>query len=145
MLRLSCIVHGSIYGRFTGFHVNGFLSCKTRGLHRRDVTHILSKVSCFYWNPFILVGYRNDRLFSHTNPYISIVTQQRRSSPMLIFRAWAIYELSDFCIIFSMTSTAFHFPWLTSRTLHEKPTSFTRPGHPTTISCKISVRRSKIA
>ena len=145
MLRLSCVVHGSIYGRFTGFHVNGFLSCKTRGLHRRDVTHILCKVSCFYWNPFILVGYRNDRLFPHINPYISNVTQQRRSSPMLIFRAWATYELSDFCIIFSMTSTAFHFPWLTSRTLHKKPTSFTRPGHPTTISCKISVRRSKIA
>ena len=48
VLRLSCVVHGSIYGRFTGFYVNGFLSYKTRGLHRRDVTHILSKVSCFY-------------------------------------------------------------------------------------------------
>ena len=51
------------YGRFTGFYVNGFLSCKTRGLHRRDVTLILSKVSCFYWNPFIFVGYRNDFFF----------------------------------------------------------------------------------
>ena len=80
VLRLSCVVHGSIYGRFTAFYVNGFLSYKTRGLHRRDVTHILSKVSCFYWNPFIFVGYRNDRLFPHTNPYISNVTQQRRSS-----------------------------------------------------------------
>ena len=51
---------------------------------------ILSKVSCFfYWNPFIFVGYRNDRFFSHTNPYISKVTQQCRCSPMLIFRAWA--------------------------------------------------------
>ena len=29
VLRLSCVVHGPIYGRF------------------RDVTHILSKVSCF--------------------------------------------------------------------------------------------------
>ena len=38
--------------------------------HRRDVTHILSKVSCFfYWNPFIFVGYRNDRFFS---PYKSL-------------------------------------------------------------------------
>ena len=27
--------------------------------------------------------------FSHTNPYISNVTQQCRCSPMLIFRAWA--------------------------------------------------------
>ena len=25
-LRLSCVVHGSIYDRFLGFHVNGFLS-----------------------------------------------------------------------------------------------------------------------
>ena len=29
------------------------------------------------------------RFFSHTNPYISNVTQQCRCSPMLIFRAWA--------------------------------------------------------
>ena len=43
---------------------------------RRDVTHILSKVSCSYWNPFIFMGYRNDKFFSHTNPYISNVTQQ---------------------------------------------------------------------
>ena len=26
VLRLSCVVHGPIYGRFMGFHVNGFLS-----------------------------------------------------------------------------------------------------------------------
>ena len=26
MLRLSCVVHGPIYGRFMGFYVNGFLS-----------------------------------------------------------------------------------------------------------------------
>ena len=26
VLRLSCVVHGSIYGRFMGFYVNGFLS-----------------------------------------------------------------------------------------------------------------------
>ena len=54
------------------------------GPHRRDVTHILSKVSgFFYWNPFIFVGYRNDRFFSHANPYISAVsnvTQQCRCS-----------------------------------------------------------------
>ena len=26
VLRLSCVVHGPIYGRFRGFYVNGFLS-----------------------------------------------------------------------------------------------------------------------
>ena len=26
VLRLSCVVHGSIYGRFMGFYVNGFIS-----------------------------------------------------------------------------------------------------------------------
>ena len=26
VLRLSCVVHGLIYGRFMGFYVNGFLS-----------------------------------------------------------------------------------------------------------------------
>ena len=41
------------------------------GPHRRDVTHILFKVSCFFLNPFIFVGYRNDRFFAPTNPYIS--------------------------------------------------------------------------
>ena len=28
VLRLSCVVHGPIYGRFMGFYVNGFLSVK---------------------------------------------------------------------------------------------------------------------
>ena len=31
VLRLSCLVHGSIYGRFMGFYVNGFLSIE--GFH----------------------------------------------------------------------------------------------------------------
>ena len=26
VVRLSCVVHGPIYGRFMGFYVNGFLS-----------------------------------------------------------------------------------------------------------------------
>ena len=26
VLRLSCVVHGLIYGRFMGFYLNGFLS-----------------------------------------------------------------------------------------------------------------------
>ena len=34
VLRLSCVVHGPIYGRFMGFYVNGFL--------------FVSKVSCFF-------------------------------------------------------------------------------------------------
>ena len=33
VLRLSCVVHGPIYGRFMGFYVNGFLSIKV--YHRR--------------------------------------------------------------------------------------------------------------
>ena len=28
VLRLSCVVHGPIYGRFLGFYANGFLSIK---------------------------------------------------------------------------------------------------------------------
>ena len=47
----------------------------------------------FYWNTFIFVGYRNDRFFSHKNPYTLNVTQQCRCSPMLIFRAWATCEI----------------------------------------------------
>ena len=50
------------------------------GPHGRDVTHILSKVSCFLLKSFLFVGYRNDRFFSHTNPYILNVTQQCRCS-----------------------------------------------------------------
>ena len=30
VLRLSCVVHGPIYGRFMGFYVNGFLSLRLR-------------------------------------------------------------------------------------------------------------------
>ena len=66
--------------------LNGHKS--THGPHRRDVTHILCRVSCFYGN-FDFVGYRNDRFFPHTNPYIMNVMQQCLCSPMLIFRAWA--------------------------------------------------------
>ena len=38
VLRLSCVVHGPIYGRFMGFYVNGFL--------------FVSKVSCFLLKSF---------------------------------------------------------------------------------------------
>ena len=43
-----------IYGRFMGFYVNGFLSFykSARGPYRRDVVHILSKVSCFFLKSF---------------------------------------------------------------------------------------------
>ena len=34
VLRLSCVVHGSIYGRFMGFYVNGFLSKPLSGSAR---------------------------------------------------------------------------------------------------------------
>ena len=47
VLRLSCVVHGPIYGRFMGFYVKS-----AHGPHRRDVTHILTKVSCFLLKPF---------------------------------------------------------------------------------------------
>ena len=30
VLRLSCVVHGPIYGRFMGFYLNGFLSLRIR-------------------------------------------------------------------------------------------------------------------
>ena len=53
----------------------GFL-CKRFSLY-------VGKLFFFYWNPFIFVGYGNDRFFSHTNPYILNVTQQCRCSPML--------------------------------------------------------------
>ena len=83
---------------FYGFLCKRFSLCiKThkRAINRpadhtgEDVTHILSKVSSFLLKSFHFVGYRNDRFFSHTNPYILNVTQQCRCSPMLIFRAWA--------------------------------------------------------
>ena len=34
LLRLSCVVHRPIYGRFMGFCVNGFLSINCKGLPR---------------------------------------------------------------------------------------------------------------
>ena len=88
--------------------LNGHKSA--RGPHRRDVTH-LSKVSCFYRNPFIFVGYRNDRFFPHTNPYILNVTQQCRCSPMFIFRSWVTCDenvrLFSNILIFEMKNEMF--------------------------------------
>ena len=72
------------------------------GPHRRDVTHILCKVSCFFFFCIIIfeilpfsqvtetIGFS-----PHTNPYISNVTQQCWCSPMLIFRAWATCAYTD--------------------------------------------------
>ena len=60
-----------------------------RGPHRRDVTQILSKVSCFLLKSFHFSRLQKRQVFSHANPYILNVIQQCRCSPMLIFRAWA--------------------------------------------------------
>ena len=73
--RLSCVVHWPIY---TATHKTASINRPVD--HTRDVTHILSKVSCFYWNPFIFVRYRNDRFFSYTNSYISAVFRVLRSN-----------------------------------------------------------------
>ena len=73
VLRLSCVVHG---------HKSA------RGPHRRDVTHILNKVSCFLLKSSHFLKLRKRQVFSNTNPYILNVTPQCRYSPMLIFRAW---------------------------------------------------------
>ena len=56
-----------------------------------DVTHILSKVSCFLLKSFHFVGYRNDRFsFPYKSLYFECyATMPRRCSLMLIFRAWA--------------------------------------------------------
>ena len=84
VLSLSCVVHRPIYGRFMGCNVNGLISLykSARGLHRRDVTHMLSKVSDFLLKsgPFFFVGYRNDRFFSHANPYISALFPMLRNN-----------------------------------------------------------------
>ena len=71
-------------GRFMGFYVNGFLS---------HVTHISSKVSCFLLKSFPFFGYRNDRFFSHTNPYISNITQQCH------VRRWSYFELALLVVV----------------------------------------------
>ena len=57
-----------VVGRCGSLWVVPGFSNYTRGPHRRDVTHILIKVSCFllksfHFNPFIFVGCRNDRFF----------------------------------------------------------------------------------
>ena len=45
-----------------------------------------------YWNPFIFVGYGNDRYFFHTNPYISKSKLRNNSD---IFRAWATCDYTS--------------------------------------------------
>ena len=64
------------------------------GPHGRDVTHILCKVTgLFLLKSFHFRRLQKRKVFPHTNPYISDVTQQCRCSPMLIFRAWATCDL----------------------------------------------------
>ena len=65
-----------------------------RGPHRRDVTHILSKVSCFLLKSFHFRRLEKRQVFSYTNPYILNVTQQCRRPQMLIFRAWATCDIN---------------------------------------------------
>ena len=61
---------------------------------------------------YFLIGYGNDRFFSH-NPYILNVTQQCRCSPMLIFRAWATSGRSlKWKIFFSGWPGANIFKWI---------------------------------
>ena len=50
-------------------HING--SKSARELHRRDVEHILSKVSCFLSKYFHFRRLQKRQVFSHTNPYKS--------------------------------------------------------------------------
>ena len=53
--------------------LNGHKSA--HGPHRRDVTYVLCKVSCFfYWNPFIFVGYRNNRFSRYKSLYFECYT-----------------------------------------------------------------------
>ena len=59
VLRLSCVVHGPIYGRFMGFYVNGFLSSvvggKGRYLRRTRANGPNSQAGA-YNRPFYLYG-----------------------------------------------------------------------------------------
>ena len=54
MLRLSCVVHGLIYGRFMGFYVNGFLSVKGKGkpLYKEETVKRQDLISSFFYNCF---------------------------------------------------------------------------------------------
>ena len=52
VLRLSCVVHGPIYGHIYGHKSPRYGHESARGPHRRDLTHILSKVSCFLLKSF---------------------------------------------------------------------------------------------
>ena len=92
VLRLSCVVHAW----WADLWYSKRFSLYIKVNHRRDVTRILCKVSCFFVEilSFSLVT-ETIGFFLHTNPYISNVMQQCRWSPMLIFRAWATCGLNN--------------------------------------------------
>ena len=74
---------------------------------KKPIVSVTYESCFFYWNPFIFVGYRNVRFFSHINPYISNVTQECRCSPMLIFRTWATcvtHRLDSFVLFMKLRS-----------------------------------------
>ena len=97
-LPTSCVVHGflSIYkereNRLQYNSLNGQKSA--HGPHRRNVIHILCKVSCSffcYWNPFIFVGYGNDMLINYPLIFECYVTL------LTLHNSWKRYSQEDFC------------------------------------------------
>ena len=76
------------------------------GPHRREVKHILCNVNCFfYWNPFIFIGYRNDRFFQEPikwapgfSPYKSLYFECYATMPMLIFPSKDSFFLKKNCM-----------------------------------------------
>ena len=68
-----------LFGQKKSTEKNGHKS--TSGPHRKDVTHILRKVSRFLkLKSFHIRKLQKRQVFPHTNPYISNVTQQCRCS-----------------------------------------------------------------
>ena len=80
-----------------GFH---FPSTRTTN----SIRLILGSQYSLYEN---YIGYRNDRFFSLTNPYILNVTQQCRCSPMLIFRACATCDQTSPSALRAETSSRY--------------------------------------
>ena len=80
VIRLSYVVHGPIYDHNRPIHGRKYGHKSARGPHRRDVTHILSKVRCFLLKSFHFGRLRKRQVFS---PYKSLYFECYATMPML--------------------------------------------------------------
>ena len=78
MLRLSCVVHGPIYGRFMGKRFSLYINVHTQVAQARQTSALLRNIRniriCTGKKPIVSVTYENERIsIKNSLPYLKCV------------------------------------------------------------------------